>query len=534
MNAIPAVSQVPVSSNVAPANDASQASGGAAAHSAGPSGSSRDFAAALSSADPKPTRKPVASKANDNGKSGGQLPGPGNLSPPPTSPPAPTLTLSATVDVAVATAAAASGAAAVAAAIPSAQAKEAKPNSGGNVPGSRGTAAASPAAASPGAGFAQVLGLPVADASREATATAQIAVVTPGPGAAQGAAVAVGASVSSAAARTAGGVAAGTAAGRAANVAAGAAAKPMTAASAKAANNAATSAPSTTDGNQASATNTPASTNIDSTSQATTAAAMWAAATSAASGDTGFARTENSSSPTDGSATPATGSAAQGMGSSNGAPVPALAVSAAAAAAAKAGANAPVVTTFAPAGVADKRTSSSGDSSLPATSGDSAAGAAQLSVNTIGAADATPMPNLKVNAGVGTPEFGQGLADRVSWMVDHNLNGAKLQVNPPQLGPIEVQIAVQGNHAQVWLTSHSALTRDALEASSPKLREMLGAQGFGQVSVDISQRSFQERSAHPQPYEWTPAANHGASTATASTTAASLSRISNGVVDAYA
>ena len=47
------------------------------------------------------------------------------------------------------------------------------------------------------------------------------------------------------------------------------------------------------------------------------------------------------------------------------------------------------------------------------------------------------------------------------------------------------------------MTSHSAVTRDALESSSPKLREMLGAQGFGQVSVDISQRSFQERSALP-------------------------------------
>src|SRR6202011_1534805 len=124
--------------------------------------------------------------------------------------------------------------------------------------------------------------------------------------------------------------------------------------------------------------------------------------------------------------------------------------------------------------------------------------------------------------------------DRVSWMVDNNLNGAKLQVNPPQLGPIEVQIAVQGNHAHVWLTSHSAVTRDALESSSPKLREMLGAQGFGQVSVDISQRSYQERSAYSQPYQWAPSASPVASAAALQSTASSLPRISNGAVDAYA
>jgi flagellar hook-length control protein FliK len=109
-----------------------------------------------------------------------------------------------------------------------------------------------------------------------------------------------------------------------------------------------------------------------------------------------------------------------------------------------------------------------------------------------------------------------------------------LQVNPPQLGPIEVRIAVQGDQAQVWLTAHSAVTRDALEASSPKLREMLGAQGFGQVSVDISQRSFQERSTYAQPYDWTPSASGGASAAAVSSAAASLPRTSSGAVDAYA
>jgi flagellar hook-length control protein FliK len=208
---------------------------------------------------------------------------------------------------------------------------------------------------------------------------------------------------------------------------------------------------------------------------------------------------------------------------------------AAAAASAKAAAAAPGATTLADTSAADKRASGgSGDAPLSGMPGDGMAGAAQLGAGTNGVTDATPTPTLKVSAGVDTPEFGQGLADRVSWMVDNNLNGAKLQVNPPQLGPIEVRIAVQGNHAQVWLTSHSAVTRDALESSSPKLREMLGAQGFGQVSVDISQRSFQERSAFSQPYQWTPSASPGSSTAAVQSTASSLPRLSSGAVDAYA
>src|SRR5258708_9439543 len=119
-------------------------------------------------------------------------------------------------------------------------------------------------------------------------------------------------------------------------------------------------------------------------------------------------------------------------------------------------------------------------------------------------------------------------------MVDNNLNGAKLQVNPPQLGPIEVRIAVQGSHAQVWLASHSAVTRDALESSSSKLREMLGAQGFGQVSVDISHRSYQARSAYSQPYESMPSASRSPPAAAVQSTASSLAPISSGAVGAYA
>jgi flagellar hook-length control protein FliK len=193
------------------------------------------------------------------------------------------------------------------------------------------------------------------------------------------------------------------------------------------------------------------------------------------------------------------------------------------------------------------RLSAGGDSdkhshggNVPALSGtgNSAADLSQLGTNAnavvTASTDTTPMPTLRVQAAVDSAGFPQSLSDRVSWMVDNNLNGAKLQVNPPQLGPIEVRISVQGDHAQVWMTSHSAVTRDALESSSPKLREMLGAQGFGQVSVDISQRSFQDRSAYSQPYQRTPAPDQAGSAKPVSTVSAVTPRASLGALDAYA
>jgi flagellar hook-length control protein FliK len=206
---------------------------------------------------------------------------------------------------------------------------------------------------------------------------------------------------------------------------------------------------------------------------------------------------------------------------------PAAATTAAKAAAATEGSTVPAN----PDAPSDKHTH--GDS-LTSTDSNTLAGAAPGGINAAKPTDAAPTPTLKVTAGVETSDFGQGLADRVSWMVGNNLNGAKLQVNPSQLGPIEVRIAVQGGHAQVWLASHSAVTRDALESSSQKLRDMLGAQGFGQVSVDISQRSFQERSPQAQPYDWTPAMDSGASRAAVSPAATRPAHRSSSAVDAYA
>ncbi len=189
---------------------------------------------------------------------------------------------------------------------------------------------------------------------------------------------------------------------------------------------------------------------------------------------------------------------------------------------------------------ADKHPQGSGDSVLQSASGaDAAAGLSQLAtVSSAGSASAAPAaaPTMQITSTVGSAEFSQGLSERVSWMVGNGVNSAKLQVNPPQLGPIELNIVVQGDHAQVSMATHSAVTRDALESTSPQLKEMLGAQGFGQVSVDISQRSFQDRSAYTPP-SYAPAYSTAGDTvvSTAAVDAvAPASRATSGVLDAYA
>jgi flagellar hook-length control protein FliK len=219
-----------------------------------------------------------------------------------------------------------------------------------------------------------------------------------------------------------------------------------------------------------------------------------------------------------------------GEAAANGTPVAGIAV-AVARATSGAAAVARAATGLAVGGAADRRAPSVAEETAPTTSM-AGAGAPPVAVNFDTGTSASP--TLKVTAGGDATEFGEGLANHVSSMLDSNLTSAKLQVNPAELGPIEVRIAVQGDHASVWLMSHSPVTREALESSSTKLREMLGAQGFAQVSVDVSQRNFQDRPAPSQPYVDTRAADRGVITDAGSAASSSAARISRGALDAYA
>ncbi len=522
------------------ASDPAEIGSVTAANSANAGGKDGDFAAALNQAGAKPTRKLTGHGSDGSVADGGQLPVTGNSSPP----------------AAMAAAAASAPPAAAAAG----RAGRSLSNDDAGSTTAIGTAGSGPAAASAAVAPTE---LPAAatDVQRVAGIAAGFS-LSPGQPAgadgivAQNPQVGALAGTASAAPPPAGATPdlrtvqttplvqelaspkGGAAAGRAVGGASGRAIQTATATAATAAKEAATSAPSAAADGTANSANPGAGTatapGTDLTAQAASAAAV-AAATGIVADNS--ATTDSTLSPVTVVITPATGSAkgaavAKGAAAANGSPAPGSAIAADRSAAAAQASTAAVLGSGGGLG-ADKHAGSDRGSSLLSDAAAGTAGAAQLSLNSTSNSAAVAAPTLRVTAGVDTPEFGHGIAERVSWMVDSNLSSAKLQINPPQLGPIEVRISVQGDHAQVWLTSHSAVTRDALESSSPKLREMLGAQGFGQVSVDISQRNFQDRSAYAQPYEWTPEASVSSS-ATLATAAVSLPRLSSGAVDAYA
>ena len=92
-----------------------------------------------------------------------------------------------------------------------------------------------------------------------------------------------------------------------------------------------------------------------------------------------------------------------------------------------------------------------------------------------------------LNVPVNHPGWGQAVGERLQWMVKQDVQQAQLKLNPRNMGPIEIKIAMNQEQATVTFVANHAMTREALDAAVPRLREMFGESGLNLVDVNVSQ-----------------------------------------------
>jgi flagellar hook-length control protein FliK len=119
-----------------------------------------------------------------------------------------------------------------------------------------------------------------------------------------------------------------------------------------------------------------------------------------------------------------------------------------------------------------------------------------ISINNIGTnlrsaqIDSVNLPEIKTP--VSSPDWGPALNQRITWMVANSLQNANITVNPPNLGPLEINIQTDQNKTNVQFIVSSSEVRQAIQDAIPSLGKMLESSGLQLGQADINSRSYSQ------------------------------------------
>ncbi len=109
--------------------------------------------------------------------------------------------------------------------------------------------------------------------------------------------------------------------------------------------------------------------------------------------------------------------------------------------------------------------------------------AAGTSGTTTGQAAGTAQPS--VGTPLHSPAWPQHFGDKIVWLARNDQQTAQLNINPPQLGPVQITLNLNGDQASIAFASPHAEVRQAIESAMPHLKDMLSSAGInlGQANV---------------------------------------------------
>jgi flagellar hook-length control protein FliK len=119
---------------------------------------------------------------------------------------------------------------------------------------------------------------------------------------------------------------------------------------------------------------------------------------------------------------------------------------------------------------------------VPARDAGSVAGAPRAESN---------LPQATLHAAIDDAGFGAAVGTQVALWVRDGVQEARLQLHPAELGPVTVQIALDGQAAHVDFTAAVAATRESIEQSLPALAAALRESGFTLAGGSVSGQAGQ-------------------------------------------
>ena len=110
-------------------------------------------------------------------------------------------------------------------------------------------------------------------------------------------------------------------------------------------------------------------------------------------------------------------------------------------------------------------------------------------------APAAPLPQAvhtaTLQAAPSTPAFATELTAQVRVMLQGEVHSARLELNPAELGPIRIDLNLQGGAADISFAAANSATREGIAHALPELRELFAQQGLQLGEAGVSAGSGQ-------------------------------------------
>lgn len=117
----------------------------------------------------------------------------------------------------------------------------------------------------------------------------------------------------------------------------------------------------------------------------------------------------------------------------------------------------------------------------------------QASLKTPEASAAAMAPaNAKLDLSQDTQQWGGALSSRIVAMISDDVQEARIHLDPPELGSLEIKLHIQQQQAVVQVQAQHGHVREVLEANAQRLRDALAEQGIELSGFDVSERSAEQ------------------------------------------
>lgn len=118
------------------------------------------------------------------------------------------------------------------------------------------------------------------------------------------------------------------------------------------------------------------------------------------------------------------------------------------------------------------------------TAAQASAAIATAKASTENRSHATTAP-AEIETHLQSPSWGQDFGNKVVWMAKNDQQSAQININPPQLGPVQITLQINGDQATAIFASPHTEVRQAIEGSLSQLRDMLATAGINLGQADV-------------------------------------------------